>query len=370
VSTTLRRATPADTTAIAALLAASYEDNPKADPDVLRWQYWANPFGAARSWVAERDGRLVSHWAAIPVPLRVEGRTVRAAKGVDIATLPAHRRQGLFARVAASLLDDCRDLDVLLTHPNPASAAAVERAGAALIGRAAAHVRLVDAGFLARRAHVPVPIARLVGRLVAGGGVRGLGGGVRGLGGGVRGLGGVLGGVRGRDAGGADAVGLAHEPPAALDGLWAAVGASQPTGIVRDAAWWDWRYARRPGSAYRYVTVTRDGALAGAAVLTVRERYGGRFGLVCELLAVDERAARGLRRGAEDVARAERADGLAAVALPATPQARLLTSAGMRRVPRRLEPRPLRVMVATPGTDAGPLAALAWTMSWGDLDHL
>lgn len=341
----VRRATPEDTPAICGLLAASYDANPKADPAVLRWQYWEDPFGAARSWVAEAAGEVVCHWAAIPVPVRLGGREVPAAKGVDIATHPAYRRRGLFTRVALALLEDCRDagLEVLLTHPNPASAPAVERAGAALLGRARAYVRPLDAAWLARRLHVPRPLARLGCRLAfpapeAAAGTRPLPG-----------------------------------PPDGLDDLWGQVGAARPAGIVRDAAWWRWRYARRPGGDYRYVETRRGSALAGAAVLTVGERFGGRFALVLELLAPDGEAARPLGAAIASVARAEGAAGVAGIALPGSRQAGLLAAAGLRPLPRRLEPRPLRVMAFTPAAGARARAlpaGRAWTVSWGDLDHL
>lgn len=337
----VRRATPDDAAATAALLARSYDRNPKADQAVLRWQYWDNPFGPARSWVAEADGALVGHWAAVPVPVHVDGRAVAGAKGVDIATDPAHRGRGVFTAVARALVDDAHrhGLEVLLTHPNPASVGAVRHAGAALVGCATAHVRPLDAAWLARRLHVPAALVRPVARAAP------------------------------PEPGGDQAVELAA-PPADLDALWARVAPAAGTGIVRDATWWRWRYGERPGGGYRFVAARRAGVLTGAAALAVHERYGGRFGLVCELLAVDRRAARDLVGRLAGVARARGAVGLAAVALPGSREAHLASRAGLRRLPRRLEPRPLRVMVLAPGADSAALAARRWTMAWGDLDHL
>jgi hypothetical protein len=63
--------------------------------------------------------------------------------------------------------------------------------------------------------------------------------------------------------------------------------------------------------------------------------------------------------------------GLALATLPGSAQSVLCTAAGFRRLPRRLEPRPLRMMVLDPANpDARELAARRWTMAWGDLDHL
>lgn len=341
MSITLRRATREDTAAIAALLGQSYDANPKADPAVLEWQYWDNPYGPARSWVAQSAGELVGHWAAVPVPVLVAGRAVAAAKGVDIATHPAHRRHGVFRQVARALLDDCRgQVEVLLTHPNPNSAGAVGAAGARLVGTARAHVRPLEDAFLARRAHLPHVLVGLARRTAF------------------------------PDRKPAEEPARTRGPAEDLDDLWERVARSRPTGIVRDLAWWRWRYQQRPGAAYDYVEVRRDGTLSGAAVCTVQERYGGRFALVLEFIADDRPAARGLVHGLSVLGRARGAAGLVAVALPGGAQAATLRAAGLRRLPRLLEPQPLRVMVAVPGGDPEGVASLAWSMSWGDLDHL
>jgi redox-sensitive bicupin YhaK (pirin superfamily) len=112
--------------------------------------------------------------------------------------------------------------------------------------------------------------------------------------------------------------------------------------------------------------------VAGAAVTTVQETAGGRFAYVLEWLTADDGAAAALgaalTRGEDDV------DGVIAAALPGTALARHARRAGFRRLPRALEPRPLRFLVAGgPAHDPAAsdrLAAAPWTFAWGDLDHL
>lgn len=338
----IRRASREDDGRIRALLRASFDDNAKGDPAFTRWQYWHNPFGPTRSWVAELGGEVVSHWAAITVPLRLDGQLVSGAKGVDIATHPAHRGKGLYRSVAEALVADCAagGVAVLLSHPNPESAAGLASAGGVLAAQATAMVRPLDAGWLAGRFHLPRPLAQ---GLVRAGFRIG----------------------RGDEHRRVDVL-----PDAEIDGLWDAATTSVSSGIVRDAAWWRWRYASRPVRPYTFVETRADGRLTGLAALHVAERFGGRFGLVLELLARDDAAARGLAGGLTVAAAAHGAVGLALATTPGSTLAAQARRAGFRRLPRRLEPRPLRMVVTAPGGDSAALAGRPWSMAWGDLDHL
>lgn len=361
----LRRADEADDAAIRALLARSYPDNPKADAAYTRWQYWANPFGPPRSWVwAEPGGRVVGHWSAVAVPLWLDGRPVTGAKGVDIATDPDWRGRGLFSALARRLIADCRDAAVpaLLSHPNPSSVTAVVRAGARQVARVPVWVRPVDPAWLAERLRLPTPAARAVARA----------------------------GFRPRSTSGAAGVRVEEvtDPPADLDELWTRVAPPGRHGVARDAAWWRWRYAERPHRPYRILEARSArtgsalggdgrGALRAAAVTTVRSAVGGQFAHVLEWMAADAAAASAIGAAlAEDDGTGGDAgvDGAVVAALPGTDLARHARRAGFRRLPRALEPRPLRFVVA--GGAAGEphaaerLAEARWSFAWGDVDHL
>lgn len=338
---TFRAAGPEDDAGIRALLAANFPDNVKALAPYTRWQYWENPFARARSWIAEADGEVVAHWAAVPVPMVLDGRETLGAKGVDGATNPAFRGRGLFSGVGARMMRDAGEhgIGAILTHPNPDAAPGAERAGAVLISRAAAHVRPLDDDWLRRRYHVPRAVAR---RLRASA-------------------------FRLREGDGAEVLGA---PPEGLDELWSRAGSHVVNGIARHAAWWDWRYMRRPDRPYAFAATRRGGRLTGAGCVTVAERFGGRFGLVLEYLAEDVEAARGLTAALGEAAQAQDAVGLALVTLPGSALSAQCSDAGFRRLPARLEPRPLRMMVFDPAGDATALAARPWSMAWGDLDHI
>ncbi|GAC1542945.1 MAG: hypothetical protein NVS3B12_31290 [Acidimicrobiales bacterium] len=140
-------------------------------------------------------------------------------------------------------------------------------------------------------------------------------------------------------------------------------------GICRDQRWWEWRYGQRPGNAYRYFEVRTGGRLEAAVATTEREAFGGRFTFVMELLAGSREAA----RAAIGVAAcaAEGTDGLAAIAVPKSAVAQSLTAAGLRRLPHRLEPKPLNMGIVDNSQRRGtPAEQPGWSVSWGDLDHL
>lgn len=341
----VRQASTADDAGIRALLARTFPDNVKTGEAFTRWQYWDNPFGAARSWIAEADGTVVSHWAAVCVPLRLDGVEGLGAKGVDGATDPAFRGRGLFAEMGARMLADAgaHGIRAVLTHPNPGAARGAEKAGAVLISRAAAHVRPLDDAWMGQRLRLPGPLGRVAAAALRRGAFR------------------LPPGDRGE---------LDHRPPDGLDDLWDRAGAHVANGIARHAAWWDWRYAQRPERPYAFALTRRGGRLSGAGCVTVAERFGGRFGLVLEHLAVDEAAARGVTAALAAAARAQGGVGLALATLPGSRESALATAAGFRRLPQRLEPRPLRMMVFDPAGQAAALAARRWSMAWGDLDHI
>lgn len=337
----LREAGVDDEAIIRDLLRAAYPDNPKVDPAIMRWQYWDNPFGRTRAWIWELQGQAIAHWAAVPVPLVLNGQSVVGVKTADAATHPQHRRQGLFGELAATYMDELgrSHVPAVLTHPNPDSTPGVSASGAQLVARVPAFVRALDDGWLAQRLHLPRPLVSVARRAA------------------FRPSGHV-----GRDAMPVPA------PPRDLDALWQATGVSY--GVRRDSAWWDWRYVRRPSGEYRFAEVRRHGELVGAAALRVREAFGGRFGYVMEFMAADVEAAQQLTAVLDDMARAEHAVGLVLIATPRSPVAVQAQRAGFRRLPQRLEPNPLRFLVAAPAGSSAELAAQDWSIAWGDLDHV
>jgi GNAT superfamily N-acetyltransferase len=335
----LRRAGREDTGVICALLAEVFDDNPKADPAVLTWQYWDNPYGTTSSWLVEEDGVVLGHYAAFPIPGRLAGRPALLAMGADAATREAARGRGVFSELARAAWQGAADegCRVILAAPNPNSRRGAVKAGMTEVADLPVYVRPLDDAWLAERFRVPRPAAALA--RVAAFHPRGS--------------------LRGEEV---------AQPPHGLDALWARAAPYLPWAVTADTAWWRWRYAERPGPAYRYFEARRAGALVGAAATTTRELYGGRFALVLDLVADDREAAAAAL--APLAAAPGGAVGAALVAVPGSRLAALAGAAGFRRLPRRFEPRPLHFGVI--GKDPGlpDVGGVSWSVSWSLLDHL
>lgn len=335
----LRRATPADTEALVRLLATVFGGNPKADPAVLHWQFWENPFGRAASWVVEDAGRLVCHFAVLPVPGRIDGRPTTLAKPADAATLPSHRGRGLMGIAASQVFAECRErgIPVTVCLPNERARGALRKVGMVEIAPVRAYVAPLDADWLATRFGFPRPAARAARRLLSGLG----------------------------EAGDAHA---ATEPPHDLDVLWEATADAVPNGIAHGERWWRWRYTERPGASYRFHVLRSSGRLEAAAASLLREAYGGPFLHLLDVQARSDAAARQVVAAA--TADTPEAVGVATIALPGTRPARLARAAGLRALPRRLQPHEQVLGLVHNDPGVGALTRGPWTVSWTDLDHL
>lgn len=323
------------------MLTASFAGNAKARPEIMDWQYWANPFGPPCSWVAEADGRIVAHYAGIRYPGVLRGRRVTIALGVDAATHPGFRGLGLFEQLARAVYLGSGQAGMPVTYclPNPSSLRGFQKAGGQDLGGARVLVAPLDSAWLARRFHLPRPLAAGI--------------------------------ARGFGVPRSDRAGMVDQPPLGLDDLWADLAPAHGNGVARCDAWWRWRYCRRPGNPYVLVESRRDGRLVGAAAALAREDLGGTFLCILELLAADARAARDLvGRLAGTAAGPLGAVGLATTALPGTPIYTYARQAGLRPLPRRFQPQPIHVGLVD---NAGQLPGLAqerWSLAWGDLDHI
>lgn len=343
----IRAADRGDGPAIRALLNAVFPDNPKGRAAVLDWQYWDNPFGRTASWVAERDGEVVAHYAAFPIPGRVGGADAPLAMGADAATAESARGLGLFARLCRSAWDDVatrNGCDYVLAAPNPNSLPGAAKSGMVSLGDIPAHVRPSDDRWVAQRFHVPVAVAGALRKTVFA----------------TR--------ARGPAATRVDGV------PDGLGELWDEVGGAVANGTVASPAWWRWRYVDRPERPYRTYAVHDAGRLRGATIVTPRALAGARFLFVLELIAAGQEAASAVLAAALADPWPDEGDGpvvgAACVALPGSPLAVLARGAGMGRLPRRLEPRPLHLGVYPARAGLRDPATLTWSVSWGLLDHL
>lgn len=336
--------------AIRRVLADAFPDNPKSRAEMTAWQYWDNPFGRSRTWVYEDDGEVVAVYTGVPVPVMLGGRPGLAALGIDAAVATSHQGRRLFTPLSRALYEDLgrHGMTYTLAYPSTASYKGITRAGWRELSRLRVNVLALSDQWVAERFGVPAVLSA-AGRKVV-----------------FR----ISKGPRGERC---------DHIPSGIDELWRDYSSrSGESGVIRDSAWWAWRYGANPDMPYHYYEARRHGGLTGAAVTRVVDAFGGRFAYVLELLAADAWAARALvsavaageGTAGEGTAGQRGVDGVALIALAGSVMDGLSRAAGFRRLPRRLEPHP-QYFGAVPNAESSPdPATLAWAVAWGDLDHL
>ncbi|MGH8921993.1 MAG: GNAT family N-acetyltransferase, partial [Actinomycetes bacterium] len=264
----LRTAGCDEDAAIRRVLAEAFSDNPKARAEMTRWQYWENPFGESVTWVQEDAGEVVAVYTGIPVPVVLGQRRDLAALAIDVGVAPSHQGRRLYTPLARALYEDLgrHGMTYTLAYPSTASVRGMARAGWKQISQLRVNVLPLSDDWLAKRFHAPVPVARLCRQSVFH----------------------VPGSAAGQRV---------REVPEGIDQLWKQHSARfSESGVIRDAAWWRWRYGGNPDRPYRYYETGPVGAPSGAAVTRTVEAFGGRFAYVLELLATEAASTRALVR--------------------------------------------------------------------------
>lgn len=339
----LRAAGPDDDEALRTLNESAFASNPKARPEVTRWQWWENPFGPTLAWVWEDDGRIVAQYVAYSVPGRLDGNDATLTIGVDAAIAPTHQGRRLFTPLSEALYADAvaRDLP-LIAYPNERSVRGIARAGWQEVAALGVHVLPLDDRWLADRLHLPRPVVTATRRLA----------------------------LRTPSPRRPMTTAVVASAPESVDSLWPRAAPPGGSGIARHSRWWRWRYDQHPDHPYRCITATDPaGQLCGVAAVRTRDDLGGRFHCLLELLVDGPDAARSIVQAIVDGAVGP-ADGIALTAVPGSPLAAHASAAGLRRLPARLLPRPIHFgAVPHPRLLPDP-ASLRWSTSWGDLDHI
>jgi len=198
-------------------------------PRALEEWAWKFPREARESalLLAERDGEVLAHFAAIPVTLQVDGRRVRAGQAVDVYST---RRPGLFVRLVDRFYEElCGPgrLELLYGFPGERHfALGVKRLRYSEPLAVRCFTRPVAPGERSR-------VRSLWARWRPGPTVRE----------------------------GAD--------PAAAEWLWRRSAARTPVSAIRDRGWIERRFLGRPRVAYRHLVAWHRGRPAALAVVRV-----------------------------------------------------------------------------------------------------
>jgi hypothetical protein len=333
----LRESGPSEVEEVSGLLERCFEANPKADPEVMTWQYWSNPFGTTRSWVAVNDGRIVGHHAAYVVPMRRGSVHFSAAIQIDTATESEFRGRGLYGDLSRKLYASCRSDGVatMLGNPNEQALGPLRRVGWIEVADLRLYIRVLDPGWMSERTRLPGWVTRGSRRLLF------------------------------RTTGPSDAT-VGDVVPEGLDRLVADCADDETASVDIGSDWWQWRFADHPKRPYFFIEVRRGGRLEAAAACRTRDEQGGRF---VDLLDFVARSPAPAREVVDAVpAAVPDAVGILMTASPGGPYGKTAGWAGLRRIPRRL--RPTRTYFGVfPLIDDQDLSHVAWDVSLGSLDY-
>jgi GNAT superfamily N-acetyltransferase len=101
--------TDAEVTETSAFLRSVFPHARYLTPAYLRWQYAENPAGRAFGFEARRDGRLIAHFAALPMTAAIEGIERQGALVVNGAVDPAHGGRKVAKETMARLYSEGPD---------------------------------------------------------------------------------------------------------------------------------------------------------------------------------------------------------------------------------------------------------------------
>jgi len=179
---------------------------------------------------------------------------------------------------------------------------------------------------------------------------------------------------RGDSFGGSD---LVCEPadlvPAELDGVFDEfAGECDALMLRRTAAYWNWRYGAKHGSAYRTLVARQGGRLAGAVVTSVGRRMGLYVGMVLDV--VGRGGVPVVRRLLREAETELRVRGLGLIACQATSAMMedALRAEGYRCPPPKWLPKQFHFVfrpTGLPGLHRLPSRLADWHLTFGDSDN-
>jgi len=140
---TYRALTPSDGDRINDLFARSY--GRVRTPEQWRWEFARAPGGSPVLWAAEAGGRLIGHYALIPLEMSFFGQSLKGAKAESAMVDPDYRGQGICSRLVELTLQDARQrgISVVWGFPNEQSFRIMERSGRIHIGGLYGYIRIL-----------------------------------------------------------------------------------------------------------------------------------------------------------------------------------------------------------------------------------
>ena len=290
------------------------------------WQYLGPERGSLI--VVADDGRAVcGYYHAVLLDMRAGGGGHAVAAMVqDVATLRSHRGRGIFRDMGGFALERFRErhVDFVYTFPNERSLPSFVRDhGYAVAGRLPVYVRPLDVAALmeARLGAIGRAAGALVGRLHD------------------------LGRVRRTPLEPGDRIRKIDSPEADLEPITREFAARVLFALSRSRDYLGWRFFEKPTREYACWVLERNTEITAYLVTRRAELFGAPCLLLMDF-GCREGADRALVRLVSSRVDAERAQGAAlAVTIGVHPWLDSLRALGFTRVPARLEPRTVNLVV-------------------------
>ena len=289
----------------------------------LRWQYVENCGGGAYSAIAvSESGEDAGIYNLFKVPAKLRGRNVLACQSLDTLTAVGYRGKGLFSVLAKHVNRRCDEEQVAFIYgfPNEKSGPGFFKH---LQWRKTGHppflLHVCNIGYLLSAVGGPrIRIPAIVPSLVVA----------------------FANKARKKFGGYRCARGIKFLTTSQYDELWASFSRDINTVIIRDSAYFKWRYVQRPNSDYQYIGVYRGAELCAVAVFVLREKHGGRIGYIMDVIyKTDQPGAGKLAVGAAiEELNASRADVVLAWSSSAAKTRPMYRSNWFFPLPRKLQP--------------------------------
>ncbi len=243
------------------------------DMDWWVWQYKQNPAGQAIIVVAEIEGkkenryRIVGHQSAYPLRIKIENDVHLTVQAIDAMVHPDYRGLGIFNKVRRMTNEIQRRNNIKFGYhfPNEITASAGIRAGAQVVfKKTPLWIKLLHPENLTTK-YIKNNRALVALASIASKGL-----------------------VKLTDRQGnyqiRTQIKEIEEVDERFDDLWQKAFSLHKTMLVRDRAYLDWRYIKKPDANYTIFISEDEGQLLGYIVLRIIEDNGLRIGWIADIL--------------------------------------------------------------------------------------
>ena len=348
-----------DESAIGALWRAAFPDDDevgRTELEYWNWQYRDPPAGFARIRVAVADGRIVGHYAVIPVAMQVEGKHVCGTLSLDTMTHPDYQRQGILTTLANEVYDELGRDDLPITYgfPNENSVGALtNKLGWDYVCALQVYVKPLRPEAIAEVVLANRALAAVAKRLAHQGAA-------------------LLSRPSSAAVGVDESIRWLDRFDERADDLWRAVCDRSTNALTRSADLLNWRYPQNPLRRYHIVAYEQQGQLVAYAVLRCMAQFGLRGGMITELVGLPGRddAFKAVLATAEAHFQEQDMDLIACLMHGDRRSVRLLRRAGFLPAPRRMFKQwHFCVRINNSSVDRGCIAdADRWYVTFGDTD--